>query len=240
MSQPGAIRPAQAFLVVPIKPFVGGKQRLAADLPDQARQLLSRALATRMLRCVAEVWPAGRAVVVGEDPESAELRSRLGLATVPDVGAGQSAAVRVGQAWCLERGATTLATVAADLPEVAVQDLRRVLELAEYLPPQSLTLFPDRDGTGTNGLILSPATLDPFSFGPDSLRRHREWARGLGITFQVSPVRGLAWDVDRPGDLANSDGAEGGRPHPVLAWALGVSERERPPAELKEAPGDGG
>jgi coenzyme F420-0:L-glutamate ligase/coenzyme F420-1:gamma-L-glutamate ligase len=225
MSRPGAVLGAQAFLVVPIKPFVGGKQRLAADLPDQARQLLSRALATRMLRCVAEVWPSGRAVVVGDDLEIAELCARLGLATVPDAGAGQSAAVRAGQAWCLERGATTLATLAGDLPEVDSSDLRQVLQMAEQLAPRSLTLFPDREGTGTNGMIFTPAGLDPFSFGPDSLRRHREWALREGIAFRVAPIRGLAWDVDRPADLVGSDLPEGGAPHPVLAWALGLAER---------------
>jgi 2-phospho-L-lactate guanylyltransferase len=229
---------ARPFLVVPVKPSVGSKQRLAAQLPPDARRLVSRALASRMVRCVVEAWPDSTAVVVGDDPEISELCARMGLATLPDAGAGQSEAVRVGQAWCLQRGAGTLATVAADLPAAEPSDLARVLELARALPPRCLTLIPDRAGSGTNGLILNPADCDPFSFGPDSSRRHGEAAQRLGLEFRVVSLPNLAWDVDRLEDLVASGTAVGQAAHPVLAWAKGVADWERQPHE--EPNGDGG
>ncbi|HUY23701.1 MAG TPA: hypothetical protein VMV09_00150, partial [Candidatus Saccharimonadales bacterium] len=89
------------FLVIPVKPAIGAKQRLASELPSEARQLVSRALAARIIRCAVEAWDASRAVVVCDDPDTAALCASRGLATVPDDGGGQSHAVRVGQRWCL-------------------------------------------------------------------------------------------------------------------------------------------
>lgn len=221
------------FLVIPVKRSIGSKQRLASELPDDVRQLVSRALASRMVRCAAEGWAPPRVVVVGDDPEITELCARLGLATLVDEGGGQSAAVRIGQAWCLEHGATTLATIAADLPRVEASDLRRLWETAAKLAPKSLALIPDRSGTGTNGMLLNPADLDPFLFGADSLRRHREMAERLGLRVSVLDLPRLAWDIDRPEDLVPPSAPLGDGAHPVVAWAKEVAGQERHASELE-------
>ncbi|HVB13658.1 MAG TPA: 2-phospho-L-lactate guanylyltransferase [Candidatus Dormibacteraeota bacterium] len=221
------------FLVIPVKRSIGSKQRLASELPDGVRQLVSRALASRMVRCAAEGWAPSRVVVVGDDPEVTELCSRLGLATLPDAGGGQSDAVRTGQTWCLDREATTLATVAADLPRVEASDLRRLWETAAQLPPNSLALIPDRSGTGTNGLVLNPADSDPFLFGPDSLRRHREIAQQLGLQLSILDLPRLAWDIDRPEDLLPPSPRLGEGAHPVVAWAKEVADLEPRTSQLE-------
>ncbi len=211
--------PSRPFLVLPVKPLVGGKQRLSRELPAGVRQLLARSLASRTVRCAAQSWPPQQVVVVGGDPLIDQLCLRLGVGSIAEAGAGQSAAVRAGQVWALERGATQLATVAADLPSVTVADLSRVLRLARRQAPGSMTLFPDQGGTGTNGMVLCPADLDPFSFGPDSHRRHREWARARGLGFEAVRIAGLAWDIDRPEDLLPPRASAAGKAHPVLGWA---------------------
>ncbi len=215
-----------AFLVIPVKRSIGSKQRLASDLPDDVRELVSRALASRMVRCAAEGWAPSRVVVVGDDPSITDLSLRLGLATIADTGEGQSAAVRTGQAWCLEQGAAVLVTVAADLPRIESSDLRRLWVVAAGLTDNSLALIPDGTGTGTNGLLLNPANLDPFSFGADSLRHHREAAERLGLHFSVLDLPRLAWDVDRPDDLEPPSAVLGDGAHPVVAWAKGVAALE--------------
>jgi 2-phospho-L-lactate guanylyltransferase len=233
-----AVAPSEAdgtttFLVIPVKRSIGSKQRLASELPDDVRELVSRSLASRMVRCAAEGWAPSRVVVVGDDPEITELCARLGLATLVDEGAGQSAAVRTGQAWCLERGATTMATVAADLPRVESSDLRRLWVVAARLASNSLALIPDRAGTGTNGLLLNPADLDPFSFGPDSLRRHREVAERLGLQISLLKLPQLAWDVDRPEDLVPPSAGLGEGAHPVVAWAKEIAAHEHRPSPVE-------
>ena len=224
------------FLVIPVKRSIGSKQRLASELPDQVRQLVSRALASRMARCAAEGWAPSRVVVVGDDPEVTELCGRLGLATLPDLGEGQSAAVRIGQAWCLERGATALATVAADLPRVEATDIRELWAATARLERDSVALIPDRSGTGTNGMILNPAAQDLFSFGPDSLARHREMALHLGLQLSVLDLPRLAWDVDRPEDLVAPSHPLAEGAHPVVAWAQEVATFDQRATQLDELP----
>ena len=221
------------YLVIPVKRSIGSKQRLASELPDDVRQLVSRALASRMVRCAAEGWAPSRVVVVGDDVEITELCARLGLATLPDEGGGQSEAVRTGQLWCLERGATTLATLAADLPRVEAPDLRRLWEVAAQLPANSLAVIPDRAGSGTNGLLVNPADSNPFSFGSDSLRRHRENGERLGLHVSVLDLPHLAWDVDRPEDLVPPSSRLGEGAHPVVAWAKEIAALDRRPSSLE-------
>jgi len=227
------------FLVIPVKPAIGAKQRLASELPSEARQLVSRALAARIIRCAVEAWDASRAVVVCDDPDTAALCASRGLATVPDDGGGQSHAVRVGQRWCLDRGARTLVTVAADLPLVDRADLRQLRQLAAALPANSLRVIPDREGSGSNGLLLNPASSDPFAFGPDSLRLHRLAAERLGLSFAVLDLPHLAWDVDRPVDLVSVHPELDQTAHPVIAWAEEVAALRRHNSGLEEQPRHG-
>ncbi len=223
---PRTVSEPVSFLVIPVKRSVGAKQRLAAELPSDVRNLVSRALASRMVRCAAEGWAPSRVVVVGDDPELTDLCGRLGLATIGDYGGGQSDAVRVGQAWCVERGATTLATVAADLPKVESADLRRLWQLADDLPSNSLALIPDRGGSGTNGMLVNPAHQDTFSFGPDSLRLHFEMAARMGLQASLLDFPSLTWDIDRPEDLVPPEWPLSEGAPPVVAWAREVAALE--------------
>ncbi|MGH7608443.1 MAG: 2-phospho-L-lactate guanylyltransferase [Candidatus Dormibacteria bacterium] len=222
------------FLVIPVKPFAGAKQRLAARLSGPSRRLVSRALATHVLACAAAAWPCSRLVVVGDDRDTSALCARLGVCLLPDAGAGQSAAVEVGQAWCLARGAQTLVTIPADLPWLETADVESLAAVAAEAPARSLVAFPDRAGTGTNGVVVRPADAQVFHFGPDSLARHREAASRLGLDFSVGHLDHLAWDLDRYEDLEPSQAPAG---HPLLAWARQVAELERAAASSSAPPG---
>jgi 2-phospho-L-lactate/phosphoenolpyruvate guanylyltransferase len=225
-----------AFLVIPVKPAVGAKQRLASELPGEARQLVSRALAARMVRCAAEGWDPSHVVVVSDDADTLQLCARMGLAAVGDDGGGQSHAVRLGQRWCLERGAHSLATVAADLPLVEPSDLRHLQQVLVALPPKSLRVIPDRAGSGSNGILVNPAEADPFAFGPDSLRLHRLAAERLGLGFGLLELPHLAWDVDRPEDLVPTQPELARPPHPVVGWAGEVAALRRRRASRQGLP----
>ncbi|MGH7639754.1 MAG: 2-phospho-L-lactate guanylyltransferase [Candidatus Dormibacteria bacterium] len=214
---------AGAYLVIPVKAAAGSKQRLLGTVPDEVRQLVSRALAARVLRCAAQAWVRDQVVVVGGDSELVRLCQRLGLAIVGDPGEGQSEAVRVGQRWSLERGATTLATVAADLPLALPEDIGQLLQHAGGAGPRSLSLVADVSGRGSNGLVLRPPSLDVFRFGPDSSRRHRQVAQELGLRFARLDLPRLAWDVDRLADLTPAGSTAAAVAHPVVGWALGVA-----------------
>jgi 2-phospho-L-lactate guanylyltransferase len=209
---------AGAHLVIPLKSSSGSKQRLAGSLGRWERELVSLSLGVRAVGLAAQVWPRGRVVVVSAEQNLASTCDRLGVARVSDSGWGQSAAVRSGVCWCLERGATTVATIAADLPALREGDLEEVLAAAEAAPLGSMTVFPDTGGTGTNGVVVSPGSLLVHAFGPGSRRRHERIAAALGLRFEVVDLPGLRWDLDRPEDLEQAQ-APGAAGHPLVAWA---------------------
>ena len=65
-----------------------------------------------------------------------------------------------------------------------------------------VVIVPDRHGTGTNGLLLTPPDAISPSFGPDSCERHRALALAAGIACPVERPRSLLLDIETGADLA--------------------------------------
>jgi 2-phospho-L-lactate/phosphoenolpyruvate guanylyltransferase len=61
---------------------------------------------------------------------------------------------------------------------------------------------PDRHGTGTNGLLLTPPSAIAPSFGPGSCERHRSLALAAGVPCRLERPASLLLDVDTGADLA--------------------------------------
>jgi 2-phospho-L-lactate/phosphoenolpyruvate guanylyltransferase len=61
---------------------------------------------------------------------------------------------------------------------------------------------PDRHGTGTNGLLLSPPDAIAPSFGADSCERHRALALDAGVEVRIARPASLLLDIDTGADLA--------------------------------------
>jgi 2-phospho-L-lactate/phosphoenolpyruvate guanylyltransferase len=69
-------------------------------------------------------------------------------------------------------------------------------------PKRQVTIVPDRHGSGTNGLLLSPPDAIRPSFGPDSRARHERLAREAGAEWRVEQPPSLLLDIDTGADLA--------------------------------------
>jgi 2-phospho-L-lactate guanylyltransferase len=205
---------AEPWLVIPVKGAQGAKQRLASVLPQSERELLSVTVSRRVLHTASEVWPAEALVVVTPDPEVAELCRTLTVGVLPDPGASQTEAVRLGVHHALERGARVVATLAADLPLLGRDDLVALLRLSRRLPERTMVLIPDLGGSGSNGMVVRPGAVLAHAFGPDSRLRHLRMGRALGLRTRELTRPGLAADLDRPRDLEELGGAPG-----VLAGA---------------------
>ena len=61
-------------------------------------------------------------------------------------------------------------------------------------------IVPDRHGTGTNALLLTPPDVIEPAFGPGSFARHRAVGGGHGPASPNLPS--LTLDIDTPEDLA--------------------------------------
>jgi 2-phospho-L-lactate guanylyltransferase len=65
-----------------------------------------------------------------------------------------------------------------------------------------VVIVPDRHGTGTNALRLTPPNAIAPAFGPGSFARHAALGAAAGAVVRVAQAPSLELDVDTPGDLA--------------------------------------
>ena len=118
-------------------------------------------------------------------------------------------------------GAECVALLPGDCPLLDPAELDAALE---RMRTGWVTVVPDRHGTGTNALVLSPPDAIRPGFGPDSCGRHVEAAKAAGVPFGVENLASLALDLDTPADIiALTRELEGGRGEARrTAKALGI------------------
>lgn len=131
---------------------------------------------------------------------SADLRSiaaEHGVESVVESGAELNAAFAQARSVAVELGADRLVTLSSDLPYIEIGDIEALLAT-----PGDVVIAPDRHGTGTNALMLSPPDAIDFFYGHDSCQRHMDAAISRGRTLNLLKRPGLASDVDLPVELA--------------------------------------
>jgi 2-phospho-L-lactate guanylyltransferase len=90
--------------------------------------------------------------------------------------------------------------IPADLPLITPDDVRAMLARAKE--PPVVVIAPDRRQNGTNALLVCPAGLIEYEFGPGSFKRHCARAQAVGARLEVCELSSLALDMDLPEDLA--------------------------------------
>jgi 2-phospho-L-lactate/phosphoenolpyruvate guanylyltransferase len=175
-------------VVIPVKSFRLGKQRLAAALDEAARSRLGRALATHVAETVEEAGLL--AIFVTGDPEVAAWATMTGFPSLPDPGQGLNAAAAAGAEWADQSNSSWI-VLHSDLPLLQAEDLRVLADT------RTDVIAPSSDG-GTSA--ISAGRSIEFAFGPASFHKH--------LTRLVSPrivVRpGLLLDIDSPADLSSA------------------------------------
>ena len=195
----------RATAIIPVKRFGYAKQRLLTTLDRPQRAALVKAMLTDVLRATTAVEEVERVVVV-----TAEGRAeRIALAhaqrvTTPievlqepgDRGHPEAATLGIVRAKAL--GAECVALLPGDCPLLDAAELEAALE---RMHSGRVAVVPDRHGTGTNALVMSPPDAIAPGFGPDSRERHSDRAERAGFEVVVEPLASLALDVDTPDDL---------------------------------------
>jgi 2-phospho-L-lactate guanylyltransferase len=128
------------------------------------------------------------------------------------------ALVEARTALCAE--ATALLVLPADLPGVTADAIDAFVEAARLTADgnpgrATVGLVPDRHGTGTNALFVSPACAIEFEFGEGSRAAHMAAAASAGAAYFEMDGPPLSFDLDTPDDLLQADlaglGHEAGR-----------------------------
>lgn len=186
--------------VLPIKRFGEAKQRLGETLGTGTRRALAEAMVTDVLTALRRSKQVDEVVVVtGEHSAEALANAHEAHAITEPSEPGQSAAAALGVAWAIERGATRVLLVPGDCPTLDPRELDELLAAPNHGP--HVIVVPDRHGTGTNALVLTPPGAIQPSFGPGSRTRHEHAAREAGVECVIAQPRTLLLDVDTSGDL---------------------------------------
>jgi 2-phospho-L-lactate guanylyltransferase len=189
----------KATAILPVKRLPTAKQRLAAGLGGEQRRALAAAMVADVLEAIGAARTIERTIVVSGDPIAQELASAAGAEVVPDPeDAGHVEAALAGIARAEVEGAKCVVLLPGDCPLLDPRELDRLLT---GMPERFVGIVPDRHGTGTNALALSPPGAIVPAFGEGSCARHIAAARAAGIPFEVEELRSLALDLDTPADI---------------------------------------
>jgi 2-phospho-L-lactate guanylyltransferase len=185
--------------VLPVKRFGAAKQRLAAGISGGQRRDLAEAMVADVLGAIGRSRAIERTVVVTGDPIAQELAAAAGAEVVPDPeDAGHVEAAQAGIARAEADGAERVVLLAGDCPLLDPRELDRLLT---GVPGSYVGVVPDRHGTGTNALLLSPPDAIVPAFGDGSRDRHVEAARRAGVPFGIEELPSIELDLDTPADV---------------------------------------
>jgi 2-phospho-L-lactate guanylyltransferase len=188
--------------ILPIKSFGAAKQRLSPMLGTGSRQALAQAMFTDVLGSLRKVEGLDAIIVVSANPGVEAAARGDGVMVVTDPAeSGQSDATMVGIRHALASGYNRVLLVPGDTPLLCPRELDSLLTRGEDDELQ-VVIVPDRHGSGTNALMISPPDAFQPSFGPDSLNRHVRLAQEAGVSHSVEDVPSLSHDVDTPDDLS--------------------------------------
>ncbi|MBP1704730.1 MAG: hypothetical protein H6Q36_469 [Chloroflexi bacterium] len=200
--------------VVPVRGLERAKSRLGEALDPEERQALIRRLLRRTLAAAVAAPGVVRVAVVSPDPGAREIAAAAGAVALEDAGNDLNAALEEGRRWAAAIDATALLVLPVDLPAIDAEAVGTVLaRAAEAIEPADaragvpgakgrplVALVPDRAGTGTNALLVSPPDVIDFAFGPGSRAAHATAATAAGARYLElgGPLR---LDLDLPDDL---------------------------------------
>jgi 2-phospho-L-lactate/phosphoenolpyruvate guanylyltransferase len=219
----------RASAILPVKRFRAAKRRLESIAPrDRAR--LVEAMLADVLAAITAAESVERVIVVTSERRAERLALRhaqrattpIEVLRDPD-DAGHPEAATLGIIRAIALGAECVALLPGDCPLLDPNELDDALE---RMRPGRVAVIPDRHGTGTNGLLLSPPDAIGPAFGPGSRERHAERAERRGMEVAVEELGSLALDLDTPDDLVQLTAAVRSEPAraPETARALATLE----------------
>ncbi len=210
------------MILVPVKNLVDAKQRLSSILSPEERFALAQAMCEDVLQALAHWQSRSPVAVVTRDSFARDLAARFNFEVIADDNSGETSAIEMATAVCIERGAASTLVVPADIPLIDGSELQNIVDSS---PPRGAVLVPDAAGRGTNAAWRAPGDLFPLRFGNDSFLPHQAAAKATGLPCIVLKLPGIARDVDRPEDLREIAAAGGERQSQKLIRSWNLSSR---------------
>jgi 2-phospho-L-lactate guanylyltransferase len=194
-------------ILIAAKELAFAKTRLGAVLPAAERIELARAMFCDVLGASSEVRGADHVAVVSSDPDLLRRAREAGaIAVDEEFPRGLNAAVRLATDALISEGASTICTVLSDIPCVMPGDIEELFavhdrSLHRDKARRGVALAPSHDLTGTNMIVRKPGDVIPVRFGSQSLARHVEECRAVGLRCEIVQMARPALDLDVVEDL---------------------------------------
>ena len=193
--------------ILPVKRFDRAKSRLGQSVAETLRERLARAMLADVLQALAQSQAIERTILVSCEPSLPETAAEHGALLLADTAEdGQSTAVGIGIQRAIAEGFERVLCIPGDCPALDPAELDALLAAADARRAgdggAEVTIIPDRHGTGTNGLLLTPPDAIAPSFGPDSCERHAALADAARAGCHVERPASLLLDIDTGADLA--------------------------------------
>lgn len=187
------------WAAVPVKGFIGAKQRLASLLNEEQRGALAAAMLDDVLTALRQARIAG--ILVSTADEAAASLARRYSARVVTEGArdGHTGAVMAMARLLRREGYASMLTLPGDVPAITAAEIDAVISAAGTAP--AFAIAPARDELGSNAVLCSPPDLLPLRFGDDSYFPHLQTARRHGVEPTIVRAPGIGLDLDHPADL---------------------------------------
>jgi 2-phospho-L-lactate guanylyltransferase len=194
--------------LVPVRSLSGAKSRLGEPLDPEERADLILALLRRTVHAALAAKRLAGVVVVSMDPDLLARARAMGAASLHQETDGLNEGLAEAR---LAAGveATAVLVLPADLPGATASAIDELAEAAEQALREApdrpvVVLVPDRHGSGTNALLVAPATAIDFRFGERSRAAHAAAAEVAGASY-LELDGPLSFDVDTPDDLLEAD-----------------------------------
>src|SRR5512137_3017628 len=97
------------------------------------------------------------------------------------------------------QGAQSVFILPANITLIDPSDIKEILKHGKK--PPVVVISPDRRQDGTNGLLVNPAGLIEYGYGPGSFRSHSERSVQAGARLEVIDLYNIALDLDLPEDM---------------------------------------
>lgn len=185
--------------ILPMKAFEEAKQRLKPVLGSGFRSAFVEAMYADVLIALRRTSSIERTLVVTADRTASRIAEGSNALLVADTAASHSEAATLGVTRALTLAATRVLLIPGDCPLLDPAELDSLL--ARPVGERSAIVVPDRHGSGTNALLLTPPDALTPAFGEGSCKRHSELATAQGAAPEVVQVPTLGLDIDTPDDL---------------------------------------
>jgi len=178
--------------LIPFKDLAQAKSRLAQVLAESQRQVLARRMLDHVVAVLRSAPDIGSVTILSPtQPEGL-----AGTKWLRDQGRGLNPEIQDASTVL---DARHVLIIHADLPNVAADDIRALIAAKQG---HDISVAPDKAGTGTNALLLSPDRGFRFAFGPNSFQKHQQEAAARALSLGIVSRPGLSLDIDDPADLA--------------------------------------